>query len=149
MLPGGSCGSGCNETFIRPSIVGERISCSTARIGTSLSLGNIAKILGTLRDLLPKALIIIGNQYDPGITSAAEAAKIIGPFNAGLLVVAQAPGVRVQVANVHDAFQGRNGLLLIERHSGPPDHFEVHPTNAGYRVMADAFAAAAAAAAAR
>ena len=50
----------------------------------------------------------------------------------------------VRVADVFDAFQGRTGLLLIERHGASA--FEVHPTNAGYRVMAEAFAAAAAAA---
>jgi len=45
------------------------------------------------------------------------------------------------VADVFDAFQGRTGLLLIERHGANPA--EVHPTNAGYRVMAEAVAAAA------
>jgi lysophospholipase L1-like esterase len=98
------------------------------------SLGNIAKILGTLRDLLPDALIIIGNQYDPQITGALP---IIVEFNERLVPVARA--ARVHVADVFDAFQGRNGLLLGERHGA--DLGEVHPTNAGYRVMAGAFAA--------
>ena len=41
------------------------------------------------------------------------------------------------MVDVYSAFQDRNGLLLIERnHSGM---FEVHPTNAGYRVMEQAF----------
>ncbi len=102
---------------------------------------NLTNILVTLRAGLPNALIIIGNQYDiPDITADIPgAAQIIVHFNAIIAGVAQATGVRV--ADVFDAFQGRNGLLLIERHGASA--FEVHPTNAGYRVMADAFAAAA------
>jgi lysophospholipase L1-like esterase len=104
---------------------------------------NLVQILGTLRANLPKARIIIGNQYDiPDITASIPGAtQVIAAFNAVIAGVAQATGVRV--ADVFDAFQGRTGLLLIERHGASA--FEVHPTNAGYRVMAEAFAAAAAA----
>jgi lysophospholipase L1-like esterase len=100
---------------------------------------NLVQILGTLRANLPKARIIIGNQYDiPEITASIPGAtQVIAAFNAIIAGVAQATGVRV--ADVFDAFQGRTGLLLIERHGASA--FEVHPTNAGYRVMADAFAA--------
>lgn len=102
---------------------------------------NLSQILGTLRARLPSALIIIGNQYDiPEITSLVPGGlQIIDQFNLIIAGVAQATGVRV--ADVFDAFQGRTGLLLIERH-GASD-VEVHPTNAGYRVMAQAFADAA------
>lgn len=104
---------------------------------------NLIQILGGLRLALPQALIIIGNQYDiPEITeSVPGAAQIIDAFNAIIAGVAAATGARV--ADVFGAFQGRNGLLLIERHGASA--FEVHPTNAGYRVMAQAFAAVAAA----
>lgn len=102
---------------------------------------NLTNILVTLRTGLPNALIIIGNQYDiPEITAGIPGAlQAIAAFNDIIAGVAQATGVRV--ADVFDAFQGRTGLLLIERHGAGA--FEVHPTNAGYRVMADAFAAAA------
>jgi lysophospholipase L1-like esterase len=102
---------------------------------------NLAKILGTLRAGLPSARIIIGNQYDiPEITAGIPgAADIIDQFNLTIAGVAQANGARV--ADVFHAFKGRNGLLLVERHGAEP--FEVHPTNAGYRVMANAFAAVA------
>jgi lysophospholipase L1-like esterase len=102
---------------------------------------NLAKILGTLRAGLPSARIIIGNQYDiPEITAGISgAADIIDQFNLTIAGVAQANGARV--ADVFHAFKGRNGLLLVERHGAEP--FEVHPTNAGYRVMANAFAAVA------
>lgn len=41
------------------------------------------------------------------------------------------------VADVYSEFYDRTGLLLIERHGA--DAFEIHPTNAGHRAIADAF----------
>jgi lysophospholipase L1-like esterase len=108
---------------------------------------NLTNILEGLRSDLPKnALIIVGNQYDiPEITDGILGAKdVIAAFNSRIATVAAKPTTNARVADVFGAFggfQGRNGLLLIERHGA--DAFEVHPTNAGYRVMADAFAAAA------
>jgi lysophospholipase L1-like esterase len=101
---------------------------------------NLTQILGTLRFRLPTARIIIGNQYDiPEITAEVPGAdQIIAAFNAIIAGVALATGARV--ADVFTAFQGRTGLLLVERHGASGT--EVHPTNAGYRVMAQAFAAA-------
>jgi lysophospholipase L1-like esterase len=115
---------------------------TVARVLTAFAT-NLDQILRGLREGLPKeARIIIGNQYEiPDITTSFPSApEIIAQFNGIVATVAERYGV--QVANVHDAFQGRNGLLLIERHGAGAS--EVHPTNAGYRVMADAFAAAAA-----
>jgi lysophospholipase L1-like esterase len=102
---------------------------------------NLSKILETLRTSLPSALIIIGNQYDiPEITASIPGgAQIINAFNEIIAGVAQAANARV--VDVFHAFQGRKGLLIIERRRAEPS--EVHPTNAGYRVMAHAFAAAA------
>lgn len=101
---------------------------------------NLSQILGKLRLGLPAARIIIGNQYDiPEITAGTGAAQFIEQFNAIIAGVAQVAAARV--ADVFGAFKGRHGLLLVERHGA--SEFEVHPTNAGYRVMANAFAAAA------
>lgn len=47
----------------------------------------------------------------------------------------------VGVADVFTAFEGRTGLLLVERNGA--NALEVHPANAGYRTMARAFQAAA------
>ena len=55
------------------------------------------------------------------------------------IVAGVASAFNVPVADVYSAFQGRHGLLLIERPGAAPD--EVHPTNAGYHVMAEAFEA--------
>jgi lysophospholipase L1-like esterase len=65
---------------------------------------NLTNILVTLRADLPKALIIIGNQYDiPDITAGIPGATlVIGKFNAIIAGVAQATGVRV--ADVLHAF---------------------------------------------
>ncbi len=52
-------------------------------------------------------------------------------------VVGAFPG-KVVLVDVYTAFQGRSGLLLNERRGAAPD--EVHPTVAGYGVMAAAFA---------
>jgi len=102
---------------------------------------NLSKILGTLRTSLPSAVIIIGNQYDiPEITASIPGgAQIIDTFNEIIAGVARVTNARV--ADVFHAFQGRKGLLLVERRRAEPS--EVHPTNAGHRVMANAFAAAA------
>ena len=46
-------------------------------------------------------------------------------------------GCGVEVADLYGALQGRKGMLLIERNQANP--LEIHPTNAGYKVMAKAF----------
>ena len=55
----------------------------------------------------------------------------------GVIAGVAAEGCPVKVVDVNSAFAGRKGLLLIERHGANP--FEVHPTIAGYKVMADTF----------
>ena len=43
----------------------------------------------------------------------------------------------VRAADVESAFGDGTGLLLVDRNGAGT--YEVHPINAGYRVMADAF----------
>jgi acyl-CoA thioesterase I len=101
---------------------------------------NLTQILGGLRTALPHARITVNNLYDiPEITMNVPGGREAILFNAIVAGVAQAWGVAV--ADVFGAFEGRNGLLLVERNGASP--FEVHPTNAGYRVMAKAFLEAA------
>src|SRR5581483_2106741 len=103
---------------------------------------NLQQILGGLRQGLPLARIYINNLYDiPEITANIPGARqVILQFNAIVAGVAQAWGAGV--ADVFSAFDGQTGLLLVARNGA--SQFEVHPTNAGYRVMARAFQAAAA-----
>jgi lysophospholipase L1-like esterase len=100
---------------------------------------NLVQILCGLRQGLPQARIYIQNLYDiPEITAQVPGGlDAILAFNAIVAGVAQACGA--SVADVYSAFSGQTGLLLIQRHGA--SQFEVHPTNAGYRVIAKAFAA--------
>lgn len=94
---------------------------------------NLTEILTRLRTALPGARIYISNAYTiPGIPGADE---IVPIFNG--LMAQIASNFAVPVADVYGAFLGKEGLLLIERHGA--NQFEVHPTNAGYRVMEQAF----------
>ncbi len=94
---------------------------------------NLTQILSTLRSQLPNTRIYISNLYT--VPEIPDADQIVPVFNE---IVAQVAGVfQVPVADVYSAFLGRKGLLLIERPGASPT--EVHPTNAGYRVMAEAF----------
>lgn len=100
---------------------------------------NLGQILCGLRQALPQSRIYVHNLYDvPEITANVPGGldAILG-FNAVIAGVAKACGA--SVADVYSAFSGRNGLLLIERNGA--GQFEVHPTNAGYRAIADAFRA--------
>ncbi len=96
---------------------------------------NLDAILGALRTALPEANIYISNLYTISEIPGADAIVLL--INGIISTVAGAWGV--PVADVYSAFNGRTGLLLIERHGA--DQFEVHPTNAGYRIMAQAFEA--------
>ena len=97
---------------------------------------NFTMILQNLRKELPNARIVVSNLYTiPQIPGADQVVPVFNQIVAGV-----ASAFNVPVADVYSAFQGRHGLLLIERPGAAPD--EVHPTNAGYHVMAQAFEAA-------
>ena len=97
---------------------------------------NLTLILQNLRTALPNARIVVSNLYT--IPQIPGADQVVPIFNQ--IVVGVASAFNVPVADVYGAFHGRHGLLLIERPGAAQD--EVHPTNAGYRVMAQAFEAA-------
>lgn len=96
---------------------------------------NFAQILGALRTALPNTRIYVSNLYTiPQIPGANDVVPVFNEIVAGVAAMYNVP-----VADVYSAFLGRRGLLLIERPGAAPD--EVHPTNAGYEVMAEAFEA--------
>jgi len=98
---------------------------------------NFTLILQNLRAALPDARIVVSNLYTiPQIPGADQVVPVFNQIVAGV-----ASAFNVPVADVYSAFLGRHGLLLIERPGAAPD--EVHPTNAGYRVIARAFETAA------
>ena len=100
---------------------------------------NLAGILGQLASQLPNVKIFVANQYSvPEIEALFPAgAGVVELFNA--VTAAAVAGVpNAYLVDVYEALLGRNGLLLIERRGASA--LEVHLTNAGHRVMADAFA---------
>jgi lysophospholipase L1-like esterase len=107
--------------------------------GTVLSgfAANLGTIFATLRYELPDTDIYISNLYAihdiPGIPDALVDSVIGGINN---IIAGYAAAYNVPVADVFGEFDGQSGLLLIERHNAG---LNVHPTNAGYRVIAQAF----------
>lgn len=110
---------------------------------------NLAQILAGLCIGLPDgARIYVGNLYSipeiPGTDQVVPLFNgVVSQVVGGVKQLPQCQDNVLAVADIFSAFQGRAGLLLIERHGAAAD--EVHPTNAGYRVIADAFQAAIAA----
>jgi lysophospholipase L1-like esterase len=97
---------------------------------------NLVLILGQLRTTLPQARIYISNLYTVPEIPGADALVVYANEE---VIEPIAAGFGVSVADVYGAFLGKQGLFLINRHGA--DQFQVHPTNAGHRVIADAFKA--------
>ncbi len=102
---------------------------------------NLTQILAQLKGELPDAKVFVSNQYPmPQIEAILPlATDVIAMFN-GITaqVVGSFDGQGVYLVDVHTAFLGRNNLVEGER--GQTSIFEVHPTNAGQRVIERAFA---------
>lgn len=93
---------------------------------------NLAEILNHLVVKLG-ARVYIANLYV--IDKITSADLIIPVFNG--IVEGVAASFGVPVADTYSHFQGREGLLLIERHGASP--LEIHPSNAGHTAIAKAF----------
>ena len=101
---------------------------------------NLTAILQALTLNAPGRKIYVANQYSvPEIEALLpQGVDLLAAFNATTAgVVAAFPG-KAFLVDAHAAFDGRQGLLLIDRQSA--SLFEVHLTNAGHRAMAQAFA---------
>lgn len=100
---------------------------------------NLNRILCGLRDGIQGVRVYVHNLYDiPEITETIPGGlQAILAFNK--IVAGVAFECNATVADVFSAFQGRQGLLIIDRKGH--ELREVHPTNIGYRVIADAFEA--------
>jgi len=114
-----------------------------AFIGVTITsyANNLGAILLAVTTELPNVKIFVGNQYAvPEIEALLppEANLVLAAFNQTLQAVAAPFAARVHVVDVYSAFLERQGLLLVERRGAGA--FEVHLTNAGHRVMAQAFA---------
>jgi len=102
---------------------------------------------------LPNVTVLIANNYtlphpDPTTSALLDlAARGYAQYLQGFLSSVPVPaGSRVGIVDLYTAFEGRNGLLLIQKKNGitgpGPFDFEVHPTNAGHVVIAQEFARA-------
>jgi len=106
------------------------------KVMTSFS-NNLFDILTQLTTKFPDARIYVANYYDPRLPVPGGDAALVAGLNqaiGGVVGVFQENAVLV---DIHSAFDGRSGLLLIEKKGS--NAFEVHPTNAGYRVITRAF----------
>jgi hypothetical protein len=77
------------------------------------------------------------NYWDPKLPIPGERDLVLAlNFTVGA-VVAGFQSNDVVLVDVFSAFEGRSGLLLIERNGSSP--LQIHPTNAGYQVIAATF----------
>jgi lysophospholipase L1-like esterase len=97
---------------------------------------NLFAILNTVVTSFPDAQVYVANNYDPKLPVPGEALLVAALNQVTATVVGFFPISNVVLVDVFSAFQGRSGLLLIERKGAG---FNVHPTNAGYQVMTAAF----------
>lgn len=100
---------------------------------------NLAAILGGLRAGLPSAKIFVANQYSlPEIEALLPlATDLIAALNAIVMQAVDAAGPGVYLVDIYSAFLGRTNLIQSDRPRASIG--EVHPTNAGHRVIAKAF----------
>jgi lysophospholipase L1-like esterase len=104
---------------------------------------NLSKILSTLHETFPNARIFVGNVYDPNLGVQNEMQLVMGLNQAIAFAVQYANAtsanstIPVTLVDLYSAFQGRHGLLLSERPNS--DLYQIHPTDAGYHVMAMEF----------
>jgi len=99
---------------------------------------NLGAVLCGLRDgITPSPLVIVGNQPDfPWLTEMNPQVRVvIIAMNQITANVAQVCNARV--ADVFTAFDGRTGVFLHDRNGVAAN--EPHPTNLGYRLIAQAF----------
>lgn len=107
-------------------------------------LGNLGGILIQVCTQLPDTRIYVGNLYSIQ-NFPVPTDDVVNAFNqvvAGVVASVNANfcAGRIRVADIHAAFSGsQEGLLLINRNGA--GEFQVHPSNAGYRAIAQAFIA--------
>ncbi len=107
---------------------------------------NLNLILTQLCTQLPGTRIYVGNLYSIQ-NFPVPTDQVVNAFNqvlagvAGSVNAIQMCAGRIRVADIHAAFSGsQEGLLLINKNGA--GQFEVHPSNAGHRAIAQAFIAA-------
>ena len=98
---------------------------------------NLYGILSQLTTSFPNARIYVANYFDPRLPVPGEKALVMAMNQVIANTVVAFAGHSVTLVDVFTAFEGRNGLLLIEKVHA--DQFQAHPTTAGQNVIADLF----------
>ena len=98
---------------------------------------NLATIIGTLRTQFPGVKIYIMNYWDPKLPIPGSRELVVGLNSTIAAAIASFNSPDVVLVDVFAAFEGRSGLLLIERNGSAP--LQIHPTNAGYQVVTAEF----------
>jgi lysophospholipase L1-like esterase len=101
---------------------------------------NLFQIISTLKAQIANVEIYVGTMYDPKLPVPDEKDLILAGNAVIANVVSAFKADSVFLVDLYSAFDGRNGLLLSERHGSGAT--EAHPTSAGHQVIADTFAAA-------
>jgi lysophospholipase L1-like esterase len=130
-----SCGNGFTPSDLACLNVGAPAVITT--IGN-----NMGTILGTLRHYSPTSTIIVLQLYNPYAVIAPDAAPLILALNQGLAAAAAATGAKL--ANAYGPFNTRQPqpqvLCALSNICGPLA--DIHPTYAGYAVIARLFTTA-------
>jgi|SRR5215471_6084727 len=104
------------------------------------SLGtNLFQIISALKSQIANAEIYVATMYNPRLPVPGEKDLIIAGNAVIANVVSAFKADSVFLVDLYSAFEGRNGLLLSEKHGSGAT--EAHPTS-GHQVIADTFAAA-------
>jgi len=98
---------------------------------------NMVAILTTLHLNFPNARIFVGNVYDPNLDITNEKQLVMALNQTIAFAVTASNTKSVTLVDVYSAFEGRHGLLLSDRPHSDID--QIHPTDAGYHVMAMEF----------
>ena len=80
------------------------------------------------------------NYWDPKLPIPGSRDLVLGLNATIAAVVGSFQSSEVALVDVFSAFEGKQGLLLIDRNGSSP--LQIHPTNAGYQVITAAFAKA-------
>jgi lysophospholipase L1-like esterase len=140
---------GSNDLIAYENACGLSVSCIVGKVGSPTTpgtlLGNLTLILVALRQAAPHAAIVVFNYYNPQALDMPVTDTLLAPINAGLTQLA---------TTLHDPVADAFGVINIAPGT-PAERFgvcfftwectsyhNIHPTQAGYAVMAFALAKA-------
>lgn len=121
------------------------VSCFRARMPVALQsvAANLPRILDELHVASPSSEIIVMTYYNPFFVVDPTTDALVKSMNSEITGIASARNLRV--ADIFSAFNGagnETSTLCVMTFVCTPPLYDEHPTDAGYRLMADRFWAA-------